>query len=331
MKAALFLLASLAFAQEGLIRQALQFNPRNSLAHYQYGKVLLDQQNPLAAENEFKAALAGDLDPPDIAWWSHARLAEIYDRIGQPSSAAFERAQAEKFKTTLDDSAIEAMTPPRILEHPEPEYSPQAKLAGLEGFVRLDCEIAQDGSVRNAAVSESLGLGLDENAIDVLKKSRFAPATLDGKPVVHTTACEVEFHLPKKQSRWHLVGARFYTQPGMTPPEFEFVKYPLGTGLTMDALDEGKILGAMGRLGSAAIAFDIDEHGEPAHFSVDSSSDPLWAQQAINLVREWRFRPAEKDGMPVPVPCQLELVWGPRELPPESLRESRRFIYPPVH
>jgi hypothetical protein len=95
-------------------------------------------------------------------------------------------------------------------------------------------------------------------------------------------------------------------------------------GRVVSEYDEGRILGAIGRLASATIAFEIDEHGEPGHFSVESASHEVWGPEAINLVRQWKFEPGVRNGIPVAVPCVLEFVWGPRDVPPQGLRNSRR-------
>jgi TonB family protein len=215
---------------------------------------------------------------------------------------------------------------PTVLDRTEPEYTDLARRAGLEGAVLVRCEVGADGSVRNAAVSETLGLGLDEKAVAAVRHWRILPATLLGRAIPYTMEVEVGFQLPNKQSRWHLVGVSFHPDPGVTPPAVATAKYPIGTGITMNAVEEGRILGAIGRLAYATIAFDIDERGQPEHFSVENASHEIWGAEAINLVRQWQFEPGKKLDVPVRVPCVLEFVWGPRDLPPQALRESRRVV-----
>jgi hypothetical protein len=178
--------------------------------------------------------------------------------------------------------------------------------------------------VQRTNVTEPIGLGLDEKAIEAVKQWRFQPATLDGQAVTHVVEVQLEFLLPSKQSRWHLMKVSFDPQEGVTPPAIVTPKYPLGAGISVNAIDEGRILGATGRLASATIAFEVDERGHPRHFTVRAASEELWGPEAIGLVSQWRFRPALKNGDPVPSQCVLELVWGPRVLSSESLHQSLR-------
>ena len=62
------------------------------------------------------------------------------------------------------------------------------------------------------------------------------------------------------------------------------------------------------------LLFDVDQDGRPAHFWVQNASEPVWGGEAIELVRGWRFKPGVKSGVPVVMPCTLELVWGQRDL-----------------
>jgi periplasmic protein TonB len=71
-----------------------------------------------------------------------------------------------------------------VIERVEPEYSDEARLASLEGTVQITCEIGEDGSVRDVSVKHGLGLGLDEKAVEAVRKWKFAPGTFDGRPTV---------------------------------------------------------------------------------------------------------------------------------------------------
>lgn len=61
---------------------------------------------------------------------------------------------------------------------------------------------------------------------------------------------------------------------------------------------------------TATVALDVDEKGEPVNLKVEKTSDEGWAREVAAAVREWKFRPAQKDGGPLSVPCRMEFVRG---------------------
>jgi TonB family protein len=99
--------------------------------------------------------------------------------------------------------------------------------------------------------------------------------------------------------------------------------YPLGAGISNKAIDEGQVIAAIRRSATVTLQFDIDESGVPANFQVLAASAPLWGDEAIALVRKWRFAPGIKDGKPMSVPCTVDLVWGQKIWTPASLAQMR--------
>jgi periplasmic protein TonB len=55
--------------------------------------------------------------------------------------------------------------------------------------------VDRDGKPRDIRVLRTLGLGLDEKAMEAVKNWRFEPALKDGKPVDVQITVEVTFHL----------------------------------------------------------------------------------------------------------------------------------------
>src|SRR5579884_291040 len=78
---------------------------------------------------------------------------------------------------------------------PEPEYSPEARQAKLQGTVILSLVVGTDGKAHAIQVARSLGLGLDERAIEAVRQWRFDPAKKDGRPVPVAVDVEVSFRL----------------------------------------------------------------------------------------------------------------------------------------
>ena len=87
------------------------------------------------------------------------------------------------------------MTPPQLVYKVEPEFSEEARKAKHQGVVVLTIEISSNGEVRNVRVRQSLGLGLDEKAIEAVSRWRFRPGVLDGRPVTTEAVVQVNFQL----------------------------------------------------------------------------------------------------------------------------------------
>ncbi len=84
---------------------------------------------------------------------------------------------------------------PKALYDPEPEYSEEARKAKYQGVVVLWVVIGPDGRPRDIKVQRSLGMGLDEKAIEAVKQWKFEPARKDGQPVAVQVNIEVNFRL----------------------------------------------------------------------------------------------------------------------------------------
>ena len=78
---------------------------------------------------------------------------------------------------------------------PDPEYSEEARKAKYQGEVWLTVIVGTDGRAHDIRVSRSLGLGLDEKAIESVKTWKFEPGKKDGVPVAVQISVEVAFHL----------------------------------------------------------------------------------------------------------------------------------------
>lgn len=85
--------------------------------------------------------------------------------------------------------------PPVLVYKKEPEYSEEARKAKYQGTVLLYVEIGTDGHVGAVRVVRSLGLGLDEKAIEAVKQWKFRPAMKNGSAIPMATEVEVQFRL----------------------------------------------------------------------------------------------------------------------------------------
>jgi protein TonB len=84
---------------------------------------------------------------------------------------------------------------PQLIHRVDPEYSEEARKAKHQGTVELYVEVEPDGRAHKVVVRRSLGLGLDEKAIEAVRQWRFKPAMRDGKPVTVGALVTVHFRL----------------------------------------------------------------------------------------------------------------------------------------
>jgi len=77
----------------------------------------------------------------------------------------------------------------------DPEYSEEARKAKYSGTVLIQLIVDPDGKARNIKVVRSLGLGLDEKAMEAVAKWKFKPGVKNGSPVPVIATIEVNFRL----------------------------------------------------------------------------------------------------------------------------------------
>lgn len=82
-----------------------------------------------------------------------------------------------------------------MIYDPDPEYSEEARQAKYQGTVVLWVVIGADGRAHQVRVQRSLGMGLDEKAIEAVRQWRFQPSMKDGQAVAVQVNVEVNFRL----------------------------------------------------------------------------------------------------------------------------------------
>jgi TonB family protein len=299
--------------------------PATSLEEFRLGERLLGEHNFQAAAILFQRALDGDGQPAWTAVWSHIDLGRVFDLTGQHDRARTEYQSAIK---THDDTLgamgiakaallappppdltpvpqdVDAYVNPKILAKTEPQYTQEALLARLEGTVMVETSLGSDGRVLNARAQTSLGLGLDEAAVNVVRLWTFAPATKQGLPIPDVAHVEVSFRL--REPGWHVKKIEFAPPaPGERPRFTRGTRY-MPDKMPPDLAEEASIDTAMRRIPEASISMDIDAAGSPANIKVISASLPEWGDDAARAIGEWRFTPVSGA-----VPCTIELAWYP--------------------
>jgi TonB family protein len=86
---------------------------------------------------------------------------------------------------------------PQITHIYLPQYTEKARAKAVEGELVVRAMFQRDGRVTNVKVDKGLGFGLDQRAIDSVKRIGFLPARTDGKEVDATTLVIFNFRLTK--------------------------------------------------------------------------------------------------------------------------------------
>jgi TonB family protein len=100
----------------------------------------------------------------------------------------------------------EGMTPPKVLNSIDPSSNEYAQQYGIAGMELLRTVVDASGIPRQIAIARPIGFGLDEKAVDAVKKSHFQPATLNGQAVPVVIDMVVTFRIYSNRTKPGSVG-----------------------------------------------------------------------------------------------------------------------------
>ncbi len=198
------------------------------------------------------------------------------------------------------------------------------------------------GVARDISLPQPAGTNLDRIAIDIVTTDRFTPGTYNGAPVSVAIAVELKIYNCIEKTKKH--GDRVYslqlrslpnqkidlqqppskdgtlaTSDGPLPPTGDAVPAPIYFGgrvsapVVLNSVEmKGSDFARKERIynGTCLIALIVDAHGIPQNVHVVRSLEPTLDENAVESVRQYRFKPAMKDGRtPVAVSITIEVVF----------------------
>lgn len=128
-------------------------------------------------------------------------------QVGQGPGATDERASPENAATSaagpsggalagIARPGVAGVTVPACVYCPDPSFTDAARAAKFSGSVVLQVVVTADGRAENISVVRKAGYGLEQNAIETVKKWQFRPAKgPDGNPVATVVPIEVTFRI----------------------------------------------------------------------------------------------------------------------------------------
>jgi TonB family protein len=219
---------------ESSLRAAIRLNPSFAPAYYGLALILtLQGKNYEAARRWMQKAL--DMDPGNVEFRiDYANILIRMDK-NQEAVAALElalkmahtpeqtaavenvlqterqlegnRARAQRQGLTSPAGAPRGssasaaagnnsgVTDARGIYTPPPGYTEEARQARREGVCVVSVNIGLDGRTSNIVVTKKLGMGLDEKAIEAVRKWTFEPARRNGRPMMTHLTLSLAFKL----------------------------------------------------------------------------------------------------------------------------------------
>jgi TonB family protein len=159
-------------------------------------KVTIRLDGPLSSASDADSALSRvfAVTPEEMvgsvpAYWQDY-LAKFTGQSPKASALPPEAGGEKVFKFGED-----GVTPPKAVHDPEPEFSEFARGQGFQGTLGLNITIDKTGRVGRVSIANPLGMGLDEQAVSMVRTWRFTPASRNGEPVAVAAWIEVDFRL----------------------------------------------------------------------------------------------------------------------------------------
>ncbi len=158
------------------------------------------------------------------------------------------------------------------------------ELESIKGYVTLKALVDPRGGVPKAELIETTHEELTEHAIRAARKWKFRPAIRKGKEVA--TEVVIPFHFSGKASTGIFARARFPRQLDVAPKPIERPQPSIPEHLQKERAETKLLL-------------YIDENGYVADTKILESTNDELAGAAVEAARDWTFKPAFKDGIPV--------------------------------
>ena len=231
------------------------------------------------------------------------------------------------------------VTPPMLLPLDLSPFHNEKCGNKLDGTVVLDLLIDTQGKPRNIVIDEPFSTDLEKLALKIVGDERFNPAIHDGIPVVVAQSVQVDLKAcideikddsGKKKYRLQLMSQPVQRFGGLPESPKEAILITDNDKIPANSIDGSSPYRVGGGV-SAPVALNnvqaqfseeareakyggicllsliVDTQGMPRNIRVVRSLGKGLDEKAIEAVSQYRFKPAMKDGVPVPVKITVEV------------------------
>jgi TonB family protein len=185
---------------------------------------------------------------------------------------------------------------PQVISQNQPEYTEEARRAGVNASILLRFTVTPEGEPRDIEIVRGAGFGLDENAIAAVKTWRFKPGTKAGVATSSTTMVEVNLRLYEPRHADQSVSLNFTLPPQANRPVLVAGKIPPNSPDSDDAIFR--------------VGVTVGPDGVPRDWQVLETTSSKPADTLIRALDGWRFRPAKVGDQPIEVKGVLEIKRG---------------------
>ena len=188
----------------------------------------------------------------------------------------------------------------------EPVMPEIAKKARMNGEVKLDAIIGKDGKMQKLSVITSTNPMFNNSAIDAVRQWTYKPYLLNGNPTEVETTITVNYSLnpqpapePSPASNPSASNAQSPAIPNQTMHIGGDVKPPI---VTYQVAPEYSQQAKNAKFsGTVEVYLWVDKNGHPTHVRVVKGVGMGLDEKAVDAVRQYKFKPATRDGQPVAV------------------------------
>jgi TonB family protein len=186
------------------------------------------------------------------------------------------------------------MAAPTVLQSKIVQYTDDARTHGIEGTVTIEALVDENGQIKSARILKKLGHGLDEAALAAVKEWVLSPGTRNGLPVSVGAQIDVAFSL--RSANAVLMSA------GMIPPTPTHRVEPQYTAEARNAKLNGTVI----------LQAIVKSDGTVDVLRVVRGLPAGLTDSAIDAIKQWQFKPAQKNGQNTDVALNIEVNFNLR-------------------
>jgi TonB family protein len=171
-----------------------------------------------------------------------------------------------------------------------------ARQLRASGEVLLSVIVQADGGLRDLQVVKSAGYGMDEKAIEAVRKWRFRAGVKDGKAVDVRIQVGVSFSVAPEENAWGAGPLLFDVTPGVNRPILKSGSMPKPVRQSGDE--------------AVVLQFTVDPRGDVGDVHAVEGENSASLPVLIASISRWKFAPAIDGNTPVAASGKVLLIKG---------------------